>query len=167
MKSLPVLFARQGLLFKSILKEILSLKSGYNRSKGKFKLQRYHNGWIWMKWEKLTTSLFFYTDLSLVIRICGRRSMRRYNRPANDTGRSQAWRGSLPFLLTLNHPCRLHHRQQLSYYSINIPVTPIHRASYAFTGWLQSISSLGIKSPYHASLRNQRHISCRHLLNTR
>jgi len=118
---------------------------------------------------KLTTN--FFLDLSLVIKICGHRSMRRYNRPANDTERSQAWRGSPPYPIILNHPRRLHHRQrQLSYYSINIPVTPIHRASYAFTGWLQSTSSLGTRSPYRASLRSRRCISYRRhhrLINTR
>lgn len=36
MKNLPVSFAQLEPLSKSILKEILSLKSGYNRSKGKF-----------------------------------------------------------------------------------------------------------------------------------
>jgi len=107
------------------------------------------------------------SGLNLVTRSYGRKSTRRYNRPANDTEQSQAWRGSPPYLV-LNHPRRLHHRQeQPSCYSTNTPVIPIHRASYAFTGWLQLTSSHGTRSLYRTSSKSEQRIKRCHLINIR
>lgn len=80
-------------------------------------------------------------DLNPVPKNCGHKLTQHYSRTANDTERSQAWRGSLLFLI-LHHLRHLLHqrRRQPLCFNTSIPVFLIHRASHAFTGWLPSIS---------------------------